>query len=291
MSDRRGEPVRRNDTPKVSLGKLIDRQSSQPSRSKTLLLPAEKAALCRNLSLALVHLASDFWVHDKWSLDNIFLASNPNGDHGPTLDREGPYLSSFLSDCQPENSIPSRSEPTTSPFKSRMLSFAQILMEIYLEERLCQNIPEDGKRYALIRDRLKEPIVKRSVPAVVIAAVEACIEVFRSEDWDEEPSKDWIFNQIIKKLDENFRLWGLPQRSEPRNWEEKTLMAIREKRQSLEMPTEFSRVRFEIPTPIDDKRPKRLVFMSHVTFFGTLTVLDSSHQRCQVTSGEAWSTI
>lgn len=257
LSGRRGKPIRRNDKPEVSLGHLIDRQSSRTSWSRTVLLGAEKAALCRNLSLALVHLASDAWVHDKWSLDNIFLAFNQEGAHGPTLDRERPYLSSHLSDLEPEGCLPSRYGPTASPARSRMLSFAQVLMEIYMEERLNQDTLEDGKRFASLRNLLEDPVVKGSVPAAVIAAVEACLEVFRTEDLNEEPSKDWIFSRIIQKLDENFRLWGLPQRSEPRKWEEKTQMPIRKRTQGIEEHTEFSKVRFDISPPVEDKRPKR----------------------------------
>lgn len=262
-----GKPVRRKEKPKVSLGHLIDLQSSQASWSRTALLGAEKAALCRNLSLALVHLASDVWVHDKWSLDNIFLAFKSEGAHGSTLDRERPYLSSCLGDCDPVDSLPSKYEPTAGLVRGRMLSFAQLLMEIYLEERLRLDSLEDGAMFAHLRDLLEDPVVRGSVPAAVIAAVEACLEVFRSEDLEEEPSKDWIFSRIIQKLDENFRVWGLPQRSEPRKWEEKRSIPVRKRRKSLEICKEFSKVRFEIPVPVDEERPERLVFLKPFDVF------------------------
>ncbi|KAF6810498.1 extracellular alkaline serine protease [Colletotrichum sojae] len=229
------------------------------------MLLSRQGKLTRRNDKPEVSLASDLWVHDRWSLDSIFLAFDAKGSNGPTLDRERPYLSSCLGDINPADPPPSGVEPRTGPVKSRMLSFAQVLIEIYTERRLYQDAIEDGKKYAGLRNLLEDPVVRGEVPPAVIAAVEACLEVFRSEDLEGEPGKDWVFSRIIQKLDENFRPWCIPQRSEPRKWdvseprrwEVKTSLPNRKRKQSLEMSPETSKIRFEISSPVDQKRPKR----------------------------------
>lgn len=233
LSGKRVNSARRQDTPEISLGYLIDQQASRRFLSKHILLSAEKAALCLNLSLALIHLDPDSWINRKWNLDSIFLAFDSKGPGGPTLDRERPYLSTRLSETENSNCLPGSTEIGVEVAQTRMLSFAQVLMEIYLEERLYRDIHKDGERYGLLRDLIISPDVQGDVPSTVIAAVQACLEVYRSEATLKEPSKEWIYNRIILKLDENLRPWTTPIRPEPRKWESNPASHSRKRKTSL----------------------------------------------------------
>ncbi|KXH56302.1 extracellular alkaline serine protease [Colletotrichum nymphaeae SA-01] len=184
------------------------------------ILPAERAALSLNLALAVVHVSSDVWVQNEWSLDNIFLSWSPrasDGSNHSTIDAERPYLSVRL---QNEEETPSPDKKSkTGTIKTLMLSFAQVLMEISTGKRLPRG-PQSGSDK---RSRLKNWTQSRdsqySLQGSVKKAIELCLEAADFEDQGEMSINEWIYKFIIPRLKRNWVQYETPDSPGCREWD------------------------------------------------------------------------
>ncbi|KAK1508840.1 extracellular alkaline serine protease [Colletotrichum abscissum] len=210
-------------TPTQCLGNLLDQGwigSHDHCPMDGGILPAERAALSLNLALALVHVSSDAWVQNEWSLDNIFLSWSPrasDGSNPSTIDAERPYLSVRLPN---EKGTPSSDKKSkTGTIETLMLSFAQVLMEISTGKRLPRG-PQSGSDK---RSRLKTWAQSRdsqySLHGSVKKAINSCLKAADFEEQGEMSINEWIYDTIIPRLKRNWVQYEIPVSPGCREWD------------------------------------------------------------------------
>ncbi|KAK1706629.1 hypothetical protein BDP67DRAFT_445760 [Colletotrichum lupini] len=215
----RKESNQRLDTPTQCLGSLLDQHWLGNYLIDGAMLSGEKAALSLNLSLALIHLSPDVWVRNEWSIDNIFLSWSSgalNGCRIPTIDAQRPYLSIRLNDKK--ETPPPSTIPRVDVVETRMLSFAQVLMEISTGKRLPQGSQPESDRRSRLKSWIQRSDYQLQTTEPVRQAVASCLTAARAEQKEEVSTNEWIYNEIISKLDRNWRQYGISAPPKPREW-------------------------------------------------------------------------
>ncbi|KAK1528645.1 extracellular alkaline serine protease [Colletotrichum costaricense] len=214
---------RRLDTPTQCLGKLLDQGWIGKNGHCTIdggLLPVERAALSLNLARALVHLSPDAWVRNEWSLDNIFLSwspGTPDGSSPPTIDAERPYLSIRLDN---EKEMPSSDkESKASTFETILLSFAQVLMEISTGKRLLEDPQPGSNKRGRLTNWFKSRDFQWSLLGYVKDAINSCLEAAYVEGKVGMSINEWIYDNIISQLEENWQQYKILDPPSFREWD------------------------------------------------------------------------
>lgn len=202
---KRVNAVCRQDLLDHSLGELIDQQELIDCGLGGKFPRASKAALCLNLALALIHLSSREWVPHVWDVDNIFVACDRRHRQGVAWDTNQPYLSRRLEAEDNPDELGDEVKAFFSPAKSRLLSFAQVVMEVYTGDRLAKEANSKREKFQFLRELVSKGKVRNSVPKSVREAVQSCIDFVSEAEWHDQPGADWLFTDVILKLDNEVR--------------------------------------------------------------------------------------
>ncbi|KAK1547677.1 extracellular alkaline serine protease [Colletotrichum paranaense] len=198
-------PITRHrlDGPRACLGELIDDRALAEWSQGNHYPPADKAALCLNLALGMLHLSAEAWLQQPWSIDNIYFPTN----HSPESrkpDISLPFLSRTL---EIGYTASSESPPVA---RSPILAFAQVITEICLWKRLpLKSYSNDTVLRKTLDLFTQDSGVSNSQHYAVIEAISACINFYVRQISNsithnipsQDPDACWVFDMIVRRLE------------------------------------------------------------------------------------------
>ncbi|KXH42602.1 extracellular alkaline serine protease [Colletotrichum simmondsii] len=208
-----GSTQRRLDSPRACLGQLIDAGALRGCQEGGHFPRGDKAALCLNLALGMLHLSTEAWIQTSWSVDNLyFTASDVTARRITDIHR--PYLSRALIKKDPE--FPAHSGDSLPVARSAILAFAQVVVEVHLGQRLFPKEIDMNKRTdeALLESLQKfvqDSEHKSNLHYQVIEAITDCAnfysdqvaQSFQRNVLGRNPDPEWIFDRIVSRLEED----------------------------------------------------------------------------------------
>ncbi|KAK1706677.1 hypothetical protein BDP67DRAFT_167717 [Colletotrichum lupini] len=192
---------RRTTVPEIALGRLIDRKIFVRSY-KSQIYPVNRATICLNLSLALMHLSSEAWLGGSWSVDNIYFLHDPDTSPNYIQQLDHPYVSRAII----ENKVRSRNHETQTDLdceKACVLSFLRVVMEIMGGKRV--ELKDHANDLDLLYElrRTKDEICQW-YPEILEDVIVSCLAFCRSPERDPDPilHRIWIWTNIVQPFED-----------------------------------------------------------------------------------------
>ncbi|KAK1483655.1 extracellular alkaline serine protease [Colletotrichum costaricense] len=192
---------RRTTQPAIALGHLIDRKIFSRYYGGQI-LPVNRATMCLNLSLALMHLSSETWLGHRWSVDNIYFLHDPLDSPNAIQQLDHPYLSRSITG----NEFGSGNQQTQAGLnneRANVLSFLQVVMEIMGGERVRLEAHADDFDLLYELRRTKDEVC-RWYPEPLEDVILSCLAFCRSADPGLDPilHRTWIWREIVQPFEE-----------------------------------------------------------------------------------------
>ncbi|KAG7044321.1 extracellular alkaline serine protease [Colletotrichum scovillei] len=194
------------DSPRVCLGKLLDNRALAGCPPGGHYTSADKATLCLNLALGMLHLSAEAWLQTPWNVDNIYFTMNglpASRDPDITL----PFLSRTIERAYSTSTRGSESLPEA---RSPVLAFAQVIAEICLGKRLPpKSHANDSNLRKTLDDFTQAPDTRKTQHLDVLGAISACISFYvnqrsnrrRNNIPSQNPDAKWIFYYVVRRLE------------------------------------------------------------------------------------------